>query len=235
MVSSTIASWPEATATFAAMNGTIARSGSSRPWVQWNSSRAISPAPSGLSGPRRDHAGRQAALLQVLLVVVLGLPERRRRCDFGGDRAAVALLLGVPRGLGGPLLLGRKVEDRRAVLGAHVRALAVHLGRVVVLPEDVQELLVGDLGGVELDLDRLGMAAAAAADLLVGRALGGPAGVPHGGGDYPGRHPERRLNPPEATPGKQRLLGPGRHGSSHLETRNPTPPLYPRRTTARNR
>ena len=30
-------SWPEAAATLAPMNGTIARSGSSRPWVQWNS------------------------------------------------------------------------------------------------------------------------------------------------------------------------------------------------------
>ena len=37
MVSTTTASWPEAAATLAAMNGTIARSGSSRPWVQWNS------------------------------------------------------------------------------------------------------------------------------------------------------------------------------------------------------
>ncbi len=37
MVSSTTASWPEAAATLAAMNGTIARSGSSPPWVQWNS------------------------------------------------------------------------------------------------------------------------------------------------------------------------------------------------------
>ena len=37
MVRSTTASWPEAAATLAAMNGTIARSGSSRPWLQWNS------------------------------------------------------------------------------------------------------------------------------------------------------------------------------------------------------
>src|SRR6266545_2655600 len=42
MVSATTASCPEAAATLAAMNGTIARSGSSRPWVQWNSSLAKS-------------------------------------------------------------------------------------------------------------------------------------------------------------------------------------------------
>jgi hypothetical protein len=37
MVRTTSASCPEAAATLAAMKGTIARSGSSRPWVQWNS------------------------------------------------------------------------------------------------------------------------------------------------------------------------------------------------------
>jgi hypothetical protein len=37
MVSSTTASCPEAAATLAAMKGTVARSGSSRPWLQWNS------------------------------------------------------------------------------------------------------------------------------------------------------------------------------------------------------
>jgi len=37
MVSSTTASCPEAAATLAAMKGTIARSGSSRPWVHGNS------------------------------------------------------------------------------------------------------------------------------------------------------------------------------------------------------
>ena len=37
MVSTTTASCPEAAATLAPMNGTMARSGSSRPCVQWNS------------------------------------------------------------------------------------------------------------------------------------------------------------------------------------------------------
>src|SRR5919109_797743 len=57
MVSTTTASCPEAAATLAAMNGTIARSGSSRPWVQWNSSLAMSVL---LVAPGRMLAGRGA-------------------------------------------------------------------------------------------------------------------------------------------------------------------------------
>src|SRR5919108_5445719 len=63
MVSTTTASCPEAAATLAAMNGTIARSGSSRPWVQLNSILAISGPSSGslpgmLTGRLRPGYGR---------------------------------------------------------------------------------------------------------------------------------------------------------------------------------
>src|SRR4051812_45576120 len=91
-----------------------------------------------------------ALLLEVLLVVVLGLPERWGRVDRGGDRTyvvarLVALLLLVRREL---LLLVVGVEDYAAILRAEVRALRVHRRRVVVLEEDFEQFLVADLGRV---------------------------------------------------------------------------------------
>ena len=51
-------------------------------------------------------------------------------------------------------LLGRGGKDRGAVLGADVRTLAVELGRIVGDGEiDLQQAAVGDLPGIEGDLD----------------------------------------------------------------------------------
>src|SRR5215216_2128389 len=89
---------------------------------------------------------------EVLLVVVLGVVERRGIGARGGDGAVAGrrglVLVGLLEGLGLLLLgLGEGVDDR-AVLGAGIVALAHALGRVVVLPEDAQQLLVADLGRV---------------------------------------------------------------------------------------
>src|SRR5439155_1196347 len=86
-------------------------------------------------GPQLAVAAR--VLVQVLLVVVLGVVELRRRPDLGGDRAVarpaeLGLELVPDPGRRGRLLRGRGV-DRRPVLGADVVALAHALGRVVVL------------------------------------------------------------------------------------------------------
>src|SRR5258705_4395234 len=93
-----------------------------------------------------DPARGDAVLLVVLLVVLLGAVERLRGEDLGGDRPLVlaALLESLLRRLGRPELLVAVGEDRRAVLGADVRPLAVPRGRVVDLEEDVEEPVVGD-------------------------------------------------------------------------------------------
>src|SRR4051812_9504624 len=102
-------------------------------------------------------AARAAALLEVLLVVVLGLPEGRSGLDLRLDLPRPAEL-GLGRRLARArrrLLLGRVEEDRRAVLRADVESLAIPRTRVVLAPEDVEDILVGDDGRVEGDLDRL--------------------------------------------------------------------------------
>src|SRR4051812_14888041 len=85
-----------------------------------------------------DLAGGETALLQILLMVVLGDVEGFGGDDLRHDGTAI-LLLGLQALLGclrGGLLLRRVVEDDRAILVAHVWPLPVELGRVVVLPEN---------------------------------------------------------------------------------------------------
>src|SRR5437899_148939 len=66
------------------------------------------------------------------------------------------------------------------------------------VPEDVEQLLVRDLLGVEGNLDRLGVACRVRADLLVGRILGAPAGVADAGPRDARSPAEVRLDTPEA-------------------------------------
>src|ERR1039457_2468597 len=110
-----------------------------------------------------------ALLLEVLLVVLLGAEEFRRRHNLRHDRALedsrlVERRLSLAR-LG--FLPGVVKENRRTILRAVVRTLPVELGRVVALKEDGEQLFIGNLGGIEFDLDRLGVARPVRANFLV--------------------------------------------------------------------
>src|SRR5207247_8175700 len=126
-------------------------------WIPTRSGRFTRARLGGGLAERR-RARRPAALLQVLLVVVLGRPEGLRGLDHGHDRPPPVGLLALPRGLSGRALLLVVDEDDRAVLVTDVPALAVELRRVVLAPEDVEELVVRDPLRVVRDLDHLGVA-----------------------------------------------------------------------------
>ena len=85
-----------------------------------------------------------------------------------------------------------------------VVALAHALGRVVVLPEHLEQLLVARLRRVEHDADGLGVAGPAGARLLVRRVGREAALVADGGRPDAGLLPERLLLAPEAA---ERELG----------------------------
>src|SRR6202030_2780298 len=76
-------------------------------------------------------------LREVLLVVVLGVVEGPRLCDLGGDLAVAcsgeSRLVRACGGFRGGVLGLVEVQDRGAVLGAAVVALAHPLGGVVAL------------------------------------------------------------------------------------------------------
>src|SRR5256885_10724652 len=110
-------------------------------------------------------------LLPVLLVVLLRRPERGGLGDLRDDRRLERLgLLDLRlRCLGGGLLRVVRVEDLGGVLRSVVAELTLVVGRVDVVPEDVEQLVVADDARVELDLHRLHVAGAARGDLLVRR------------------------------------------------------------------
>src|SRR5690606_32548854 len=131
---------------------------------------------------RRDHRAAVRLLRVqpvVLAVVLLGGVERVQRRDLGHDRR-VPDLLGLQlrdHFLRDPLLLLGMIEDRGAVLRADVGALAVQRRGVVDREEDAQQVAVGELVRVELDLHDLRVAGRAGADLLVRRVGHVAAGV----------------------------------------------------------
>src|ERR1039458_8735620 len=76
-----------------------------------------------------DPAGAGTALVDVLLVILLGSPERRRRRDLGHHRP-MRCCRDTCLCFGGDGLLDWVVkEDRRTVLISNVWTLAVELGR----------------------------------------------------------------------------------------------------------
>src|SRR5271166_3969809 len=109
----------------------------------------------GAEADRAAHAGAAEAAIaervlgEILLVIVLGVVERRRVTDLRGDGAVALglelLLVHRKRRLGGAPLLGTGDVDAGAILRPDVVALAHALGGIVVLPERPEEALVGDL------------------------------------------------------------------------------------------
>jgi hypothetical protein len=96
--------------------------------------------------------------LQVLLVVVLGIPPLAGGQDFRDNLALPPFLVDeLGYLLGRLLLLGVVVEDAGAVLRASVRALAVQRRGVVHAVEEFQEFLVCDLRWVVSYLESFGV------------------------------------------------------------------------------
>ena len=85
----------------------------------------------------------------------IDIARRAREYRFGSLQESIGFvvaelhLVGVPRRLGRRALRVAVAVDARAVLGPDVVALPHPLGRVVALPEGLQELLIGQLGRVE--------------------------------------------------------------------------------------
>ena len=93
-------------------------------------------------------------------------------------------------------------EDGAPVLGADVRALPVQRGGVVVVPEDVEELVVGNFGWIVGDADGFGVTGVVSADVPVRWILGGAAGVTDFGDEDAFGLTEGFFDAPEATGGE---------------------------------
>ncbi len=151
---------------------------------------------------------------EVLLVVILGGEEGLEGQHLGDDRVRPEAFIRkfVDDGIGGGGLFGQGGEDGGAVLRAHVAALAVEGGGVVDGEEDVQDIGVGDLRGVEGDAHHLGVPGVPGAHLLVGGVGGVAAGI---AGDDIGDAShlvEDGFEAPETAAGERRRLQAGGWG-----------------------
>ncbi|KAG0936197.1 hypothetical protein G6F31_015784 [Rhizopus arrhizus] len=114
--------------------------------------------------------GRLRVVRHVVLVIALGRVEALAAAQLGDDRCAVAAGLAELGDVGaaGGVLARVGAEDRRPVLAAVVRPLAVELGRVVHHREEhLHQLPVADLARIVVDLHRFGVTGLAAADPLI--------------------------------------------------------------------
>jgi len=95
--------------------------------------------------------GLSGIVLEIFLMIVFGLVE-----GLEGHNLCYDWLLPELRGvrfldnlLRNGLLFGIVVEDCRSILGSYVSSLTVERGRVVGGEEDQQDILEGDLSGIE--------------------------------------------------------------------------------------
>lgn len=88
-------------------------------------------------------------LVEIQLVVLFRIPPRLGGQDLGDDLAVPPLLIGLLGDLvRDRFLLGRMIKDPAAVLGPSVGTLLVRGGGVVHPVEELEQLGVGNFGGV---------------------------------------------------------------------------------------
>jgi len=135
--------------------------------------------------------------------------------DFGGD-GLLKFLAGFEFGFGffgDGDLLGRMGENRGAVLLTEVGALAVHLGRVVQVPEGFDQRLVADFCWIKFDLDHFGVAGLVGADVFVRGIFSVAVAVADEGVSDAGDHAKFYFDSPEAAGGKGSEFS---HGANSL-------------------
>jgi len=91
-------------------------------------------------------------------------------------------------------------------LCAHVRALPVQRGGVVIVPENVEQVVVADYLGIEGDLDDFGVAGTIRADIFVSGVVQLAAGVADLRGLDSRQTPERGFHAPKTACAKGSLL-----------------------------
>lgn len=96
------------------------------------------------------------------------------------------------------LLFGGGAVDRTSILSTDVVALTIPLGWIMILPEDLQDVVVGDDGWVEHDENDFCMVCRTRTDCLVGRRGGVSTCVPDRGRVDSVEIPEQPLGTPKA-------------------------------------
>ncbi len=88
---------------------------------------------------------------------------------------------------------------------ADIRTLAIQRRRIVIRQENIEQLLVTDLRGIELHFDHFGVPGLVAANIFVGRVILRAAGVADRDIIHALHIAKRGLHAPETTRAKHRL------------------------------
>jgi hypothetical protein len=112
-------------------------------------------------------------------MIFLRAPEGRRRLDLRHDRALepAALLDFFLCSLGCDFLRWRMIKNDGAILRPHIRPLSVQCRRIVIRPENVEQLIVIDLCRIELDLHDFGVTGLVGANIFIAWVPRRPAGI----------------------------------------------------------
>jgi hypothetical protein len=175
----------------------------------------IRPPPSAASRGHRVGAARELPVrsdevargavgvpFEVVLILGFGLPEATGRRDLshrfrwpeaGGVHVRDRVFCDRP------LLVGR-VEDGRPVLRADVVSLAVLRRWIVDLEEELEQVAVGELLRIEVDLGHFGVTA----EVVLRRVGDVAAGVANPGRDHSGLLAQELLHSPKASPSQDR-------------------------------
>jgi len=91
-----------------------------------------------------DRTMRASVLREILLMIFFRAIERWCRLDLRDDRSpkTSALFQFGQFGFSGGFLFGRVVENNRAVLRTNVGALSIARGRIMIAPENIEQLRV---------------------------------------------------------------------------------------------
>ena len=119
----------------------------------------------------------EAALFQILLVVLFRAPEFAGRDDLRHDGLRKPSLSRLARRTRFYQLLGRVVKDRRTVLRPDIRTLPVERGGIVIIPEYFQQVMVAENLRIICDFNHFRVSGGVGADVFIGRILGTSAHV----------------------------------------------------------
>jgi uncharacterized membrane protein (UPF0127 family) len=139
-------------------------------------------------------------------MVFFGTPEGLGRHDLGDDGPGESRLRVITRGFRFGFLLRRMEEDGRAVLVADVRPLAVQRGWVVIIPENLEQVVIADDFGIESDFDHFGVARAIGTDVFIGRVIQLASGIADRRGFDARQTPERGFDAPKTACPERGLL-----------------------------
>src|SRR3977135_4454921 len=91
------------------------------------------------------------------------------------------------------------IKNNGPVLVPDVGTLPIQSGRIVIRPENLEQMIVADNSWIELDLHHFRVAGGVAANIFVGRILGLAAGITDGCIGHTGDGAEGRFNPPKTS------------------------------------